>query len=192
MEQAVCLFWADGFFCVMSAAVIMDAAAMDRALTRMAHEVVENSPDATSLVFVGIRTHGVPMAKRLAGKVGSILNQEFPVGELDISMHRDDIAFRDVPPKVGPSHIEFDVTGKSLILVDDVLFTGRTIRAAMDEISDFGRPQRIQLAILIDRGHRELPIRPDYIGKSIPTSISERVSVRLTEIDGEDDVVIER
>jgi pyrimidine operon attenuation protein/uracil phosphoribosyltransferase len=132
------------------------------------------------------------MARRLAEKVGTILKREFPVGELDISMHRDDLALRDAPPKVGASHIAFDVTGKSVVLVDDVLFTGRTIRAAMDEISDFGRPKRIQLAILVDRGHRELPIRPDYIGKSVPTAPGERVRVRLREIDGKDEVVIDR
>jgi pyrimidine operon attenuation protein / uracil phosphoribosyltransferase len=107
-------------------------------------------------------------------------------------MHRDDLALREAPPKVGPSNITFDLTGKTIVLVDDVLFTGRTIRAAMDEISDFGRPQRIQLAILIDRGHRELPIRPDYVGKSVPTAQGERVRVRLTEIDGQDEVVIEQ
>jgi pyrimidine operon attenuation protein/uracil phosphoribosyltransferase len=170
----------------------MDAAALERALTRMAHEIVENNLDCGSLAFVGIHTHGVPMARRLAVKVGAIVKQEFPVGELDISMHRDDLGLRESPPKVGPSHIAFDVTGKSIVLVDDVLFTGRSIRAAMDEISDFGRPQRIQLAILIDRGHRELPIRPDYVGKSIPTAANERVRVRLMEIDGQDEVVIER
>jgi pyrimidine operon attenuation protein / uracil phosphoribosyltransferase len=107
-------------------------------------------------------------------------------------MHRDDLALRDSLPKVGPSHIAFDVTGKSIVLVDDVLYTGRTIRAAMDEISDFGRPRRIQLASLVDRGHRELPIRPDYIGKNVPTAAGERVQVHLTEIDGKDEVVIER
>jgi pyrimidine operon attenuation protein/uracil phosphoribosyltransferase len=183
---------ADGFFCAVSTASIMDAAALERALTRMAHEIVEHNPDPESLTFIGIRTHGVPMARRLAVKTGTILKREFPVGELDISMHRDDLALRDAPPKVGPSNISFDVTGKTIVLVDDVLFTGRTIRAAMDEISDFGRPQRIQLAILVDRGHRELPIRPDYVGKSMPTALTERIRVRLAEIDGKDEVVIER
>jgi len=158
----------------------------------MAHEIVENNPDPGSLAFIGIHTHGVPMAKRLSAKVSAILKKEFPVGELDISMHRDDLDLREIPPKVGPSQIGFDVTGKSIVLVDDVLFTGRTIRAAMDEISDFGRPRQIQLAILIDRGHRELPIRPDYVGKSVPTALSERVRVGLVEIDGRDEVMIER
>ena len=170
----------------------MDAPALERALTRMAHEIVEHNPDPGTLVFIGIQTHGVPLAKRLATKVGTILKREFPVGELDISMHRDDLALRDAPPKVGPSDISFDVTDKTIVLADDVLFTGRTIRAAMDEISDFGRPRRIQLAILVDRGHRELPIRPDYVGKSVPTAQGERIRVRLVEIDGKDEVVIER
>jgi pyrimidine operon attenuation protein/uracil phosphoribosyltransferase len=158
----------------------------------MAHEIVEHNPEAELLTCVGIHTHGVPLARRLAMKVGSILKREFPIGELDITMHRDDLALRDLPPKVGPSNISFDVTGKVIVLVDDVLFTGRTIRAAMDEISDFGRPRRIQLASLVDRGHRELPIRPDYVGKNIPTAMPERVRVHLAEIDGKDEVVIER
>ncbi len=188
----MCPVRADGFFCVVSAAVLMDGAALERALTRMAHEIVENNPEPDSLVFIGICTHGVPLARRLAAEVGAVLKREFPVGELDISMHRDDLALRNAPPKVGPSHISFDVTDKTIVLVDDVLFTGRTIRAAMDEISDFGRPQRIQLAILVDRGHRELPIRPDYVGKNVPTAPGERVRVRLAEIDGGNEVVIER
>jgi pyrimidine operon attenuation protein/uracil phosphoribosyltransferase len=190
--MAVCLDEANGFFCLVSATVLMDGVALERALTRMAHEIVEHNPEAGSLAFVGIRTHGVPLARRLASKVGSILKREFPVGELDITMHRDDLALRDSLPKVGPCHIEFDVTDKSIVLVDDVLFTGRTIRAAMDEISDFGRPRRIQLASLVDRGHRELPIRPDYVGKNVPTAAGERVRVYLTETDGKDEVVIER
>ena len=182
----------DGFFCVVSTSVLMDGAALERALTRMAHEIVEHNPEAESLAFVGIHTHGVPLARRLATKVASILKREFPVGELDINMHRDDLALRDSPPKVGPSRISFDVTNKVIVLVDDVVFTGRTIRAAMDEISDFGRPRRIQLASLVDRGHRELPIRPDYVGKNVPTAANERVRVRLAEIDGKDEVVIGR
>ena len=176
----------------MSTAILMDGPTLERALTRMAHEIVEHNPEPESLVFIGIHTHGAPLAKRLATKVGVILKREFPVGELDISMHRDDLALRNAPPRVGPSSIDFDVTNRAVVLVDDVLFTGRTIRAAMDEISDFGRPQRIQLASLIDRGHRELPIRPDYVGKNVPTAAGERVRVRLAEIDGKDEVVIER
>jgi pyrimidine operon attenuation protein/uracil phosphoribosyltransferase len=170
----------------------MDATAIERALTRMAHEIVERNPRADALVFIGIRTHGVPLARRIAGKVASILNREFPTGELDISMHRDDLELRSTPPRVGPSNISFDVTGKTIVLVDDVLFTGRTIRAALDEITDFGRPQRIQLAILVDRGHRELPIRPDFVGKNVPSALNERVRVRLMEVDGVDEVLTEK
>jgi pyrimidine operon attenuation protein/uracil phosphoribosyltransferase len=176
----------------MSATVIMDAAAVDRALTRMAHEIVERNPQEDGLAFVGIRTHGVPLAHRLAAKLKSILGRDLPTGELDISMHRDDLALHNTPPKVGPSNISFDVNDRTIVLVDDVLFTGRTIRAALDEITDFGRPRRIQLAILVDRGHRELPIRPDFIGKNAPTALEERVRVRLAEVDGKDEVVLEK
>jgi len=170
----------------------MDGAALERALTRMAHEVVEHNPEAESLAFIGIHTQGVPLAHRLATKVSSILKREVPVGELDINMHRDDLALLDSPPSVRSSNITFDLTDKAIVLVDDVLFTGRTIRAAMDEISDFGRPRRIQLAILVDRGHRELPIRPDYVGKNVPTAPQERVRVQLAEAGGKDEVVLER
>jgi pyrimidine operon attenuation protein / uracil phosphoribosyltransferase len=168
----------------MSATLVMDGAAIGRALTRMAHEIVERNPDDASLALVGIRTHGVPLAQRLAVII------KVPTGELDIGMHRDDLALR--APRLGASQIVFDVTGKTIVLVDDVLFTGRTIRAAMDELNDFGRPRQIQLAVLIDRGHRELPIRADFVGKNIPTAIEERVAVRLAEVDGKDEVVIER
>jgi pyrimidine operon attenuation protein/uracil phosphoribosyltransferase len=162
----------------------MDAAAIQRALTRMAHEIIERNPDDPGLALIGIRTHGVPLARRIAGIL------KVPTGELDIGMHRDDFALR--PPRVGESRVPFDVTGKTIVLVDDVLFTGRTIRAAMDELNDFGRPQKIQLAVLVDRGHRELPIRADFVGKNVPTALAERVRVRLTEVDGHDEVVIER
>lgn len=174
----------------MSAALIMDAAAIGRALTRMAHEIAERNPEDTGLALVGIRTHGVPLGQRLAGNLAGILNRPVPTGELDIGMHRDDLALRG--PRVGTSHVPFDVTGKTIVLVDDVLFTGRTIRAALDELNDFGRPQQIQLAVLVDRGHRELPIRPDFVGKNVPTALSERIVVRLTEVDGKDEVVMER
>jgi pyrimidine operon attenuation protein/uracil phosphoribosyltransferase len=176
----------------MNTPAIMDAVALERAVARMAHEIVEGNPQADALVFVGLRTNGAPLAHRLATKVGEILGRELPSGELDITMHRDDLDLRETPPAVGPSHIPFDVTGKTVVLVDDVLFTGRSIRAAMDEISDFGRPKCIRLAVLVDRGHRELPIRPDYVGKNLPTSMTERVTVRLAEIAGKDEVVIEK
>jgi pyrimidine operon attenuation protein/uracil phosphoribosyltransferase len=176
----------------MNPTPVLDAAAIERALARMAHEIVEGNPDPATLTFVGLRTHGAPLARRLAGKVGAILQRDLPTGELDITMHRDDLDLRETPPAVGPSHIPFDVTGQTVVLVDDVLFTGRSIRAAMDELSDFGRPQCIQLAVLVDRGHRELPIRADYVGKNVPTARAERVTVRLTEIEGQDEVVIEK
>ena len=169
----------------------MDAAAIGRAIGRMAHEIAERNPDETGLAVIGIRTHGVPLAQRLAGTLAGILKRDVPTGELDIAMHRDDIALH-VAPVVGPSHIPFDVTGRIIVLVDDVLFTGRSIRAALDEITDFGRPKQIQLAVLVDRGHRELPIRPDFVGKNVPTALTERVAVRLTEVDGKDEVVMER
>jgi pyrimidine operon attenuation protein/uracil phosphoribosyltransferase len=156
----------------------------------MAHEIVEQNPQADQLAFLGIRTNGGPLARRLAAKVGAIVQRPFPVGELDIAMHRDDVGLRGAIPAVGVSHLPFDVTGKTIILVDDVLYTGRSIRAALDEIIDFGRPQKIQLAVLIDRGHRELPIRPDYVGKNLPTAHAERVCVCLQETDGRDEVTI--
>lgn len=176
----------------MNTTVVMDAAAIERALNRMAHEIIEGNPQTETLTFVGILTNGAPLARRLAAKAGAALGCEPPVGELDITMHRDDLDLRETPPVVKPSHIPFDVTGKTVVLVDDVLFTGRSIRAAMDELSDFGRPKCIRLAVLVDRGHRELPIRADYVGKNLPTAMSEQVRVFLTEIAGKDEVVIER
>ncbi|HUK81606.1 MAG TPA: bifunctional pyr operon transcriptional regulator/uracil phosphoribosyltransferase PyrR [Verrucomicrobiae bacterium] len=170
----------------------MDAVAIERALSRVAHEIVERNPDEESLTLVGIRTRGVPLARRLAANIGSILGRAIATGELDITMHRDDLALRETLPRVGPSDISFDVNDRTLVLVDDVLFTGRTIRAALDELSDFGRPRRIQLAILVDRGHRELPIRPDFVGKNVPTALNERIRVRLVEVDGKDEVLLER
>jgi len=169
----------------------MDAASIGRAITRMAHEIAERNSDDSGLAVIGIRTHGVPLAQRLAGILAGILKRDVPAGELDIAMHRDDIALR-VAPVVGTSQISFDVTDKIIVLVDDVLFTGRSIRAALDEITDFGRPKQIQLAVLVDRGHREWPIRQDLAGKNVPAALTERVAVRLTEVDGKDEVVIER
>jgi pyrimidine operon attenuation protein/uracil phosphoribosyltransferase len=134
----------------------------------------------------------VPLAHRLAGKVAGIVGRQIPVGEIDVSMHRDDLELREAPPVMQPSHIPFDVTGRTIVLVDDVLCAGRTIRAAMEEIASFGRPKRIQLAVLVDRGHRELPIRADYVGKNIPTAENERVTVLLSEVAGKDEVIIER
>jgi pyrimidine operon attenuation protein / uracil phosphoribosyltransferase len=171
-------------------AQVLDAAALDRALTRIAHEIIERNGGAKDLTFVGLRTRGVTLAHRLAAKIASIDGASVPVGTLDITLYRDDLDLRGAPVVRG-TDIPFTIKGKTVVLVDDVLFTGRTIRAALDALIDLGRPRMIQLAILIDRGHRELPIRPDYIGKNLPTSRREAVAVRLTEHDGEDRVVIE-
>jgi pyrimidine operon attenuation protein/uracil phosphoribosyltransferase len=161
-----------------------------RTLARMAHEITEKNPDCSSLVLVGIVTRGVPLARRLAEKIKSINGVEVPVGKLDVTFYRDDIAAKGPNLNAAPTEIPAEISGKTVILVDDVLFTGRSIRAAIDAIMDIGRPGRIQLAALLDRGHRELPIRADYIGKNIPTSKSERVKVKVKEIDGEDMVVV--
>src|SRR5688572_29912278 len=174
----------------MVKAQVLDATALDRALTRIAHEIIEKNGGAKDVAFVGLRTRGVTLARRLAAKVASIDGASVPVGTLDISLYRDDLDLRGAPVVRG-TDIPFAVKDKTVVLVDDVLFTGRTIRAALDALIDLGRPKMIQLAILIDRGHRELPIRPDYIGKNLPTSCRESVSVRLREHDGEDRVVIE-
>jgi pyrimidine operon attenuation protein / uracil phosphoribosyltransferase len=176
----------------MKSSLLMDAIAIDRALSRMAHEIVERNLGSETVALIGIRSHGVPLAQRLAGKMGEILRLTIPTGELDIGMHRDDFAMRsDGVPSIRPSDIPFDVTDKTIVLVDDVLFTGRTTRAALDALTDLGRPQRIQLAALIDRGHRELPIRADFVGKNVPTAIQERVQVFLSEVDGKDEVLLE-
>ncbi len=171
-------------------AQVLDEAALDRALTRIAHEILERNAGASNLAFVGLRTRGVTIAHRLAANIARIDGATIPVGVLDITLYRDDLDMRGAPVIRG-TDIPFSIKGKTVILVDDVLFTGRTIRAALDAIIDLGRPNLVQLAILIDRGHRELPIRPDYIGKNLPTSRRESVSVRLKEHDGEDRVVIE-
>ena len=172
-------------------AQVLDEGALERALIRIAHEIVEKNGGTADLTFVGLRTRGVTLAQRLADRVAAIDGVKPPVGALDITLYRDDLGLKAEQPVVRGTEIPFDVTGKTVILVDDVLFTGRTIRAALDAIMDLGRPRAIQLAILVDRGHRELPIRPDYIGKNLPTSRRETVAVRLKEHDGEDRVVIE-
>jgi pyrimidine operon attenuation protein/uracil phosphoribosyltransferase len=171
-------------------AQVLDETALDRALTRIAHEILERNGGAKELAFVGLRTRGVTLAQRLASKIAAIDGATLPVGTLDITLYRDDLDLRGAPVVRG-TDIPFAIKDKTVVLVDDVLFTGRTIRAALDALIDLGRPKMIQLAILIDRGHRELPIRPDYIGKNLPTSRREAVAVRLTEHDGEDRVVIE-
>jgi len=170
-------------------AEVMDAAAIDRALTRIAHEVLEANKGAGNLALVGIVTRGAVVAERLAERIYDIEGTEVPVGTLDISFYRDDLATR-MNPEVHRTDIPFDVEGKDVVLVDDVLYTGRTIRAAMDALVDYGRPCSVQLAVLVDRGHRELPIRADSVGKNVPTSRRERVKAMLSETDGEEGVVI--
>lgn len=168
----------------------MDKPQMDRAITRIAHEILEANRGTENVRLVGIRTRGAPLASRLAAKIASIEGKPCPVGILDITLYRDDLTTVAHQPVVRMTEIPFPVDGRTVVLVDDVLFTGRTIRAAMDALVDLGRPRRIQLAVMIDRGHRELPIRADFVGKNVPTSLEEIVSVRLEEVDGEDAVVI--
>jgi pyrimidine operon attenuation protein/uracil phosphoribosyltransferase len=172
-----------------SKATVMDAEAISRAVTRIAHEILEANKGAANLAFVGIVTRGAALAEILAAKVLEIEGAEVPVGTLDISFYRDDLAIR-LSPEVHRTDIPFDVEGRDVILVDDVLFTGRTIRAAMDAIMDYGRPCSIQLAVLVDRGHRELPIRADFVGKNVPSSRRERVKVYLSGLDGRDSAEI--
>jgi len=172
--------------------VVMDAAKIDRTLTRIAHEIAEKNPAMKDLVLVGIRTRGVPLAERLARKILEMEKVELPVGILDITLYRDDATTIGPHALLKATLIHFPIDGKKVILVDDVLFTGRTIRAALDGIMDFGRPMCIQLAVLVDRGHRELPIRADYVGKNLPTSRDERVEVSLAEEDGKDAVHLVR
>jgi len=170
------------------ATVILNATAIQRALTRIAHEIAERNEVGTEVVLVGIPAGGVPLAQRLGKILSEIWKLPVPVGVLDVSMHRDDLRQR-AAPTIHPTVMPFDVTGKTVVLVDDVLFTGRTTRAAMDALNDFGRPKKIQLVVLIDRGHRELPIKADYVGKNVPTAITEKVHVRLDIPNQADEVV---
>jgi len=171
-------------------AKVLDAEQIDKALIRIAHEVLESNKDTGSLAIVGIRTRGAVLAQRLAGKIEGIAGTEVPVGALDITLYRDDLTTVAEQPVVHKTEIDFDIHEKVIILVDDVLYTGRTIRCALDALIDFGRPRSIQLAVLVDRGHRELPIRADYAGKNIPTSQKETVQVKINETDGADEVVV--
>jgi pyrimidine operon attenuation protein/uracil phosphoribosyltransferase len=173
------------------ATILLNGQAIHRALTRIAHEIAERNETGQQVVLVGIQRGGVPLARRLGTLLEGIWNLTVPVGSLDVSMHRDDLD-RRVAPDVQPTLIPFDVTGKTVVLVDDVLFSGRTVRAAMDSLNDFGRPQRIQLAVLIDRGHRELPIKADFVGKNVPTALNESIRVRLAERGEADEVRLER
>jgi len=161
--------------------VILDANAIGRALTRIAHEIAERNENSAEVVLVGIPEGGVPLAERLGKILSEIWKQTVSVGSLDVSMHRDDLS-RRAAPEIHPTQIPFDVNGKTIVLVDDVLFSGRTTRAAMDALNDFGRPKKIQLAVLIDRGHRELPIKADFIGKNVPTAPDEKIIVRENEV----------
>ncbi len=170
--------------------LIMDKAGVARTLKRMAHEILEKNKGTQDLVIIGVRTRGAFLAQRLADIIAEIDGTKPPVGLLDITLYRDDLSSIAQQPVVHKTEIDFDIEDKKVILVDDVLYTGRTIRAALDEIIDFGRPQFIQLAVLVDRGHRELPIRADYVGKNIPTSLKETVEVRLTETEGADEVAV--
>ncbi len=169
---------------------VMDAADVDRAIRRIAHEILEKNHGSDDVVLLGIQTRGVPLAERLAAAIGEIEGEPVACGALDIGMYRDDLDRRPKRP-LGATEVPVPLGGKTVVLVDDVLYTGRTIRAALDALADLGRPNRVQLAALVDRGHRELPIRPDYVGKNVPTSRNERVTVRLIERDGKDAVIIE-
>lgn len=170
--------------------VIMSEEEIRRALTRIAHEVLESNGGPDGLVFIGIHTRGVPLAHRIAEVIRGSEKVDVPVGALDFGPHRDDLPYLGVQPVIRPSDIPTDVTGKNVILVDDVLHTGRSVRAAMDALVDYGRPRRIMLAVLVDRGHRELPIKANFVGKNIPSSKYERIQLRLKETDGQDEVVI--
>lgn len=168
---------------------VMDAEAINRALRRIAHEIIERNPDLSLVALAGIPSRGVEIARRLAGIIESLSKTAVGTGTIDVSMHRDDVGKRAELPRVQASSLPLPLEDKTVIIVDDVFFTGRTARAAMDAISSFGRPARIQLAALIDRGHRELPIRVDYVGKNLPTAVGERVRLRLENVDGEPDAV---
>ncbi len=177
---------------------ILDADALARTLARLAHELIERNDDVEGLALVGIHTRGVPLARRLQGLVAERSGAEPLLGTVDITFHRDDVLVRagEAPLRANPvvrgTELDFRLEGRTCVLVDDVLFTGRTIRAAIEALLDYGRPARVQLAVLVDRGHRELPIRPDYVGKNLPTALRERVRVELEEVDGTDRVLLER
>jgi len=171
--------------------VVMDADRIDRCITRIAYEILEKNKGVEELALIGIRTRGVYLAQRIQGKIFHIEGSNVPLGILDITLYRDDIGKRKGKPRLERTDVPFSLDNKKVVLVDDVLFTGRTIRAAMDALIDFGRPKRIQLAVLIDRGHRELPIRADFVGKDLPSSLWEAVSVHLKENDQKDEVIVE-
>jgi pyrimidine operon attenuation protein / uracil phosphoribosyltransferase len=170
--------------------VVLREGDIQRALTRIAHEIAERNPQDRELAVVGIHRRGAFLAHRLRDQLEALHDAAIPLGDLDIGFYRDDVASRPEAPVLHASHIDFDVSGRTVVIVDDVLFTGRTVRAAIEALFDYGRPERVQLAVLADRGHRELPIRPDYVGKNLPTSRDEHVHVRVRELDGLDEVSI--
>ena len=170
--------------------VVLDSEDLRRTLVRVAHEIVEKNPDTERIAIVGVHTRGAVLARRIHNLIEELSETEVPLGDVDISFYRDDVEVRGAHPVVHSSHLDFALEGRTVVLVDDVLFTGRTVRAGIDALFDYGRPDRIQLAVLTDRGHRELPIRPDYVGKNIPTALAEHVSVRVAEVDGADEVTI--
>jgi pyrimidine operon attenuation protein / uracil phosphoribosyltransferase len=176
----------------VSEKVVLEHDDLRRTLRRIAHEIAEKNPESERLAVVGIHTRGAVLARRLHVFLGELTGAELPIGDLDISFYRDDVGAKSpsAQPVVHASHIDFDLSQRTVVLVDDVLYTGRTVRAAIEALFDYGRPRRVQLAVLCDRGHRELPIRPDYVGKNLPTAREERVNVRLEEIDGTDEVTI--
>ena len=176
----------------MTEKVILTEDDVRRAVQRIAHEIVERNRGTANLVLIGLRTRGVPIARRLVAKLRELEQVLVPLGELDITLYRDDLNALGYQPRISRTDIPVDLTGKRVILVDDVLYTGRSVRAALDAVIDHGRPQSVQLAVLVDRGHRELPIRADYVGKNVPTSRDEDVKVRLIEVDGRDEVVLRR
>ncbi len=173
----------------MSETVILSEKDISRTLTRLAHEIVERNHDSDALLLIGIRTRGIPLAHRVAALIGKMKNQKVPLASIDFTLYRDDLYITD-DLTVEPSDIPAQVMGKDVVLVDDVLFTGRSVRAAIDALLDWGRPNSVELAVLVDRGHREMPIKADFVGKNIPSSTQERVQVRLKEVDGKDEVVL--
>jgi pyrimidine operon attenuation protein / uracil phosphoribosyltransferase len=174
---------------LQAATVVLDHDDMRRTLVRIAHEIVEKNPDGL-IAVVGIHRRGAVLGQRLHALTSELLEPGVPLGDVDIAFYRDDLTIRPSAPVVQSTHLEFPVDGRTIVIVDDVLYTGRTVRAAIDAIFDYGRPARVQLAVLVDRGHRELPIRPDYVGKNIPTSQDQRVNVRVEDVDGVDEVTI--
>jgi pyrimidine operon attenuation protein / uracil phosphoribosyltransferase len=181
-----------GCFFMSVKAQALDAEGIRKVLIRIAHEIAEKEPSSSTLVLIGIRSRGEILARRLARLIGEFSRTAVPVGELDITLYRDDLSLLAANPIVHATEIPFDISGRRLVIVDDVLFTGRTIRAAMDALADLGRPESVELAVLVDRGHRELPIRADYVGKNLPTAKGEAIQVRLAESDGLDEVVVEQ